>query len=72
MFRAVELVADRATKAPFAPELKLHARITEAGTLELEAVPRGTNERWKVEFPRLHDALEAFGKFVHTPQQVNP
>ncbi|WP_213765204.1 Hsp70 family protein [Caballeronia sp. dw_19] len=30
--------------------VKLHARITEAGTLELEAVPRGTNERWKVEF----------------------
>ena len=30
--------------------VKLHARITEAGTLELEAVPRGANERWKVEF----------------------
>ena len=30
--------------------VKLHARVTEAGTLELEAVPRGTNERWKVEF----------------------
>jgi hypothetical protein len=30
--------------------VKLHARITEAGTLELEAVPRGTDERWKVEF----------------------
>jgi Hsp70 protein len=30
--------------------VKLHARMTEAGTLELEAVPRGTNERWKVEF----------------------
>ena len=30
--------------------VKLHARITEAGTLELEAVPRGTSERWKVEF----------------------
>ncbi|MCP3022156.1 Hsp70 family protein [Cupriavidus basilensis] len=30
--------------------VKLHARITEAGTLELEAVPRGTGERWKVEF----------------------
>jgi hypothetical protein len=30
--------------------VKLHARVTEAGTLELEAVPRATGERWKVEF----------------------
>jgi hypothetical protein len=30
--------------------VKLHARVTEAGTLELEAVPRGTGEHWKVEF----------------------
>ncbi|MDF3884832.1 Hsp70 family protein [Cupriavidus basilensis] len=30
--------------------VKLHARVTEAGTLELEAVPRGAGERWKVEF----------------------
>ncbi|MDN7180587.1 Hsp70 family protein [Caballeronia sp. SEWSISQ10-4 2] len=30
--------------------VKLHARITEAGTLELEAVPHGTSERWKIEF----------------------
>lgn len=30
--------------------VKLHARVTEAGTLELEAVSSGTNERWKVEF----------------------
>ncbi|MGV2290497.1 Hsp70 family protein [Trinickia sp. YCB016] len=30
--------------------VKLHARVTEAGTLELEAVPRGSSERWKVEF----------------------
>jgi hypothetical protein len=30
--------------------VKLHARVTEAGTLELEAVPRGSDERWKVEF----------------------
>ncbi len=30
--------------------VKLHARVTEAGTLELEAIPSGTNERWKVEF----------------------
>jgi molecular chaperone DnaK (HSP70) len=30
--------------------VKLHARVTEAGTLELEAILRGTQERWKVEF----------------------
>jgi len=30
--------------------VKLHARVTEAGTLELEAVSSGTGERWKVEF----------------------
>ena len=28
----------------------LHARVTEAGTLQLEAVPVGGSERWKVEF----------------------
>ncbi|MFS8977516.1 Hsp70 family protein [Cupriavidus necator] len=30
--------------------VRLHARVTEAGTLELEAVPRDSGERWKVEF----------------------
>ena len=30
--------------------VRLHARVTEAGTLELEAVPGGSGERWKVEF----------------------
>jgi hypothetical protein len=30
--------------------VKLHARVTEAGTLELEALPVGGTERWKVEF----------------------
>ncbi|WP_186066840.1 Hsp70 family protein [Burkholderia gladioli] len=30
--------------------VRLHARVTEAGTLELEAVPRGSQARWKVEF----------------------
>ncbi|EYS98348.1 molecular chaperone DnaK [Cupriavidus sp. SK-4] len=30
--------------------VRLHARVTEAGTLELEAVPSGSAERWKVEF----------------------
>jgi len=30
--------------------VKLHARVTEAGTLKLEAIPRGSIERWTVEF----------------------
>jgi hypothetical protein len=30
--------------------VRLHARVTEAGTLELEAVSSGSGERWKVEF----------------------
>ncbi|WP_322014209.1 Hsp70 family protein [Paraburkholderia sp. J12] len=30
--------------------VRLHARVTEAGTLELEAIPTGSDERWKVEF----------------------
>jgi hypothetical protein len=30
--------------------VRLHARVTEAGTLELEAVSSSTSERWKVEF----------------------
>ena len=30
--------------------VKLHAYVTETGTLQLEAVPRGSVERWKVEF----------------------
>jgi hypothetical protein len=30
--------------------VRLHARVTEAGTLELEALPSGSDERWKVEF----------------------
>ncbi|SEB24351.1 Hsp70 family protein [Variovorax sp. YR216] len=30
--------------------VRLHARVTEAGTLELEAVPRSGGERWKIEF----------------------
>jgi hypothetical protein len=31
-------------------QVRLHARVTEAGTLELSAVPRSGDERWKVEF----------------------
>lgn len=30
--------------------VRLHAKVTEAGTLELSAVPRNGSERWKVEF----------------------
>ena len=30
--------------------VRLHARVTEASTLELEAVPRSGGERWKIEF----------------------
>ena len=30
--------------------VRLHARITEAGTLELQAVPRSGDERWKLEY----------------------
>jgi hypothetical protein len=30
--------------------VRLHARVTELGTLELEAVPRTGEQRWKVEF----------------------
>jgi molecular chaperone DnaK (HSP70) len=30
--------------------VKLHAYVTETGMLQLEAVPRGSAERWKVEF----------------------
>lgn len=30
--------------------VRLHAAVTEVGTLRLEAVPRSGNERWKVEF----------------------
>ena len=29
--------------------MQLHARVTEVGTLELEALPRSGGERWKVE-----------------------
>ena len=30
--------------------VKLHARVTETGTLELEALPVGGSARWKVQF----------------------
>jgi adenosylmethionine-8-amino-7-oxononanoate aminotransferase len=35
LFRGLELVADRGSKAPFAPELKMHARV------KREAMARG-------------------------------
>jgi hypothetical protein len=43
------LPADGRTPGDVVP-VRLHARVTEAGTLELEAVPAGGTERWKVEF----------------------
>jgi hypothetical protein len=51
-----EIDAISATLAPQGRSLgemvpvRLHARVTGAGTLELEAVPRSGEERWKVEF----------------------
>jgi hypothetical protein len=41
--------------------VKLHARVTEAGTLELEALPHDGPQRWKVEF----DARDAGGSAVN-------
>jgi hypothetical protein len=34
--------------------VRLSAAVTETGTLRLEALPRGSNERWKVEFEVRH------------------
>jgi hypothetical protein len=42
--------------------VRLHARVTEAGTLELEAVPSGSDERWKVEFDVRGGASEGAGQ----------
>ena len=38
--------------------VRLHARVTEAGTLELEALPHDGAERWKVEFDVRGSAAE--------------
>ncbi len=43
------LPADRHPAGEVVP-VKLHARVTEVGTLKLEAAPRGGAERWGVEF----------------------
>ena len=37
----------------------LHARVTDIGTLELNAVPVGGSERWKVQFDARGDATPA-------------
>ena len=42
--------------------VRLHARVTEAGTLELEALPRSGDERWKLEFDVRGEHDEAEGK----------
>ena len=39
--------------------VRLHARVTEAGTLELEALPTGGAERWKVELDVRAETLSA-------------
>lgn len=39
--------------------VKLHARVTETGVLELEALPVGSTERWKVEFDVRGDGAAA-------------
>lgn len=39
--------------------VRLHARITEVGVLELEALPIGGTERWKVELDARGDAPSA-------------
>lgn len=39
--------------------VRLHARVTEAGTLEIEAVPRDGDERWKVEYDVRGERQEA-------------
>ena len=39
--------------------VRLHARVTEAGTLEIEAVPRDGSERWKVEYDVRGERQEA-------------
>ena len=44
-----------ATRMP----VRLHARVTEAGTLEIEAVPRTGSERWKVEYDVRGERQEA-------------
>ena len=44
--------------------VKLHARVTEAGTLELLAVPRNGGAGWKVEFEVRADAVNATSEAV--------
>jgi molecular chaperone DnaK (HSP70) len=39
--------------------VRLHARVTEAGTLEIEAVPRDGSARWKVEYDVRGERQEA-------------
>ena len=43
------LPADRRTPGEIVP-VKLRAAVSEAGTLQLEAIPREGAERWQVEF----------------------
>ncbi len=48
---AIELLLPATGRLPGeVVQVRLHARVTEAGTLELEAQPRDGTERWKIEF----------------------
>ena len=50
--------ADNACKEGDIVRVKLHARVTETGTLELEALPVGGSARWKVQFDVRGGAVE--------------
>ena len=66
LFRAIELVADRATKAPFDPSLKLHARIKqEAMARGLMVYPMGGTIDG-----RLGDHVLLAPPFIVTPREV--
>ena len=49
--------------------VRLHARVTEAGTLELEALPVGGDERWKVQFDVRGDAGALDAALAETVEQ---
>ncbi len=67
LFRGVELVKDRATKTPFAPELKLHARIKrEAMARGLMVYPMGGTIDG-----RLGDHVLIAPPFIIEPAQVD-
>jgi adenosylmethionine-8-amino-7-oxononanoate aminotransferase len=67
LFRAIELVADRATKRPFDPELRLHARIKAAAMAHgLMVYPMGGTIDG-----RLGDHVLVAPPFVSTPAEID-